>query len=653
MAFSFISESQQRDIIKCVVGLYDAAPGADYLDQLAGFIASGNTIAQLYDVLANSPSFQQLNCGAFSSDLTNQQFAAAFVDTLVTYQNNCTLSPANLSTAIGFVEKLLNDGATRGAAMKTAIDTLAAIDHADPNFGDAALLFDNRVDAAHYLSVAMLVSATSIPYLQYLLELAIWPPAHTALSAWLDVVINPPSPPSQVITLTTGVDTVGDPAISSLFIGAIGSDGAPSAGTTFNPGDSLTASAGVLALSVFGANTAVQATSGVILSGVGRLTVSNFESSAYDTVIDLSGASGLGTIRIDASAATGDTQFTNVQNKVSALLMSGSTDLKIDYAPGATSAKDDVQFLVLSGQTGGTFTANVIETVNVTSAFSPNTVTIAGDSLTTINVYGCSSLSLGTLAPTVTKVDATGLMSAGLTLKGSAAVNYTIIGGSCNDVITLSNPSGNDTIDGRLGNDTLTGGFGDDRLQGGFGNDNLDGGAGTDIALYRGPRALCSLTPTASGHAISGPEGDDTLAGIERLQFSDSILALDTRQGDHTFDAYALFNAGFNRAPTTAEISRWTAARDQSADITALAQQMLDFYAPGISNQTLVAHLYFTIMGIPAPQSAIDLYTGLIANGTYTQASLLSMAAQLDLNTNEFVSLIGQGVALDPGYFGG
>jgi Ca2+-binding RTX toxin-like protein len=194
---------------------------------------------------------------------------------------------------------------------------------------------------------------------------------------------------------------------------------------------------------------------------------------------------------------------------------------------------------------------------------------------------------------------------------------------------------------------------GNDHLAGGPGNDALYGGIGIDTALYSGPRASYGMTPSAADYSVSGPEGTDVLSGIERLQFSDGILALDTQSGGHTFDAYALFNAGFNRAPTVAEISRWTAERDQSFDINALAQKMIDFYAPGISDEALVKHLYFTITGTPAPQSAIDLYTGLITNGTYTQASLLSMAAQLDLNTNEFVSLIGQGVALDPSYFGG
>jgi uncharacterized delta-60 repeat protein len=241
-----------------------------------------------------------------------------------------------------------------------------------------------------------------------------------------------------------------------------------------------------------------------------------------------------------------------------------------------------------------------------------------------------------------------------------AQLPYAIFGGAGDDTLFGTEAYGpnlnlekNDVLLGGAGHDTLQGLGGNDHLAGGPGNDALYGGIGIDTALYSGPRASYGMTPSAADYSVSGPEGTDVLSGIERLQFSDGILALDTQSGGHTFDAYALFNAGFNRAPTVAEISRWTAERDQSFDINALAQKMIDFYAPGISDEALVKHLYFTITGTPAPQSAIDLYTGLITNGTYTQASLLSMAAQLDLNTNEFVSLIGQGVALDPSYFGG
>ena len=45
------------------------------------------------------------------------------------------------------------------------------------------------------------------------------------------------------------------------------------------------------------------------------------------------------------------------------------------------------------------------------------------------------------------------------------------------------------------------------------------------------------------------------------------------------------------------------------------------------------------------------LYSGLVADGTFTQASLLELVSTLDLNTAEIAGIVGQPVVLDPGFF--
>jgi hypothetical protein len=50
------------------------------------------------------------------------------------------------------------------------------------------------------------------------------------------------------------------------------------------------------------------------------------------------------------------------------------------------------------------------------------------------------------------------------------------------------------------------------------------------MAVFAGPRAGYSIAPAATGHtvqALSGSDGLDTLAGVERLAFSTSSVALD------------------------------------------------------------------------------------------------------------------------------
>jgi hypothetical protein len=129
------------------------------------------------------------------------------------------------------------------------------------------------------------------------------------------------------------------------------------------------------------------------------------------------------------------------------------------------------------------------------------------------------------------------------------------------------------------------------------------------------------------------------------------MVALDTTPGGNTWMAYAMFNAAFNRGPNVQELSQWTSTLDRLGDPTDLAQEMITFYAAGVPNTVLVAHLWGTIVGGAIPNDQLAFYVGLIDNGTFTQASLLETVAGHELNTAELVGITGQLLELDPAYF--
>jgi len=84
-------------------------------------------------------------------------------------------------------------------------------------------------------------------------------------------------------------------------------------------------------------------------------------------------------------------------------------------------------------------------------------------------------------------------------------------------------------LPGTMGRDTMAGRGGNDSLEGKAGDDRLDGGEGIDLAVYGIARASATIVRTATGCTVtSAAEGTDTLASIERLQFSDTSVALDT-----------------------------------------------------------------------------------------------------------------------------
>jgi Ca2+-binding RTX toxin-like protein len=127
--------------------------------------------------------------------------------------------------------------------------------------------------------------------------------------------------------------------------------------------------------------------------------------------------------------------------------------------------------------------------------------------------------------------------SSTITSAGQVTVNFgsvfeNAVGTSYSDRI-VGNAAAN-SIAGGDGSDTLEGGGGNDSLRGGSGNDAIDGGLDLDTVHYSSTASNYTITKTVSGSVTTytvkdktGADGTDTLTNIERLQFSDSRIALD------------------------------------------------------------------------------------------------------------------------------
>jgi hypothetical protein len=196
------------------------------------------------------------------------------------------------------------------------------------------------------------------------------------------------------------------------------------------------------------------------------------------------------------------------------------------------------------------------------------------------------------------------------------------------------------------------GNAGNNVLRGTAANNVLDGKDGVDTAVFSGPVADYAIGLAGAQRTVSGGgDGTDTLTSIERLQFSDQILASDTTASGNTYLAYAMLNAAFNAAPDIATLSQWTAQLDRLGNLSDLAQAMINHYAPGVSDEVLVEHLWATIVETPIPLDALSTYVGLVRDGTYSQAGLVELVTTLDLNTVEIVGIVGQTLVLDPAFF--
>jgi len=106
-----------------------------------------------------------------------------------------------------------------------------------------------------------------------------------------------------------------------------------------------------------------------------------------------------------------------------------------------------------------------------------------------------------------------------------------LIGGNTSDTIEayggndrVVGMGGNDSLFGGSGNDELVGNNGNDVINGGANNDAIYGGAGTDKAVFSGNSASYTVVAVGGGYRVSGPDGTDTVLGVEQFQFANGTF---------------------------------------------------------------------------------------------------------------------------------
>jgi glucose/arabinose dehydrogenase len=222
-----------------------------------------------------------------------------------------------------------------------------------------------------------------------------------------------------------------------------------------------------------------------------------------------------------------------------------------------------------------------------------------------------------------------------------------------------------DQIRGGPGADLIFAGAGDDLLEGGEGPDTIEGGAGRDTAFYAGGRLTYTITHNAAGQAqvvdtrpnVGGFQHDglDVLSGVERLRFVDMSVALDL-EGAAGLSA-KLLGAVFGRQFATDRELMGIALSLFDSGMTylqvaqfAVQSGFFEARAGSHDNATFVNAVFTNVFGRgPSPQE-LALYTGLLASGAETQASLSVAAAETPLNQQNinFVGLQQTGIDYFP-----
>ncbi|WP_188914870.1 DUF4214 domain-containing protein, partial [Salinarimonas ramus] len=201
---------------------------------------------------------------------------------------------------------------------------------------------------------------------------------------------------------------------------------------------------------------------------------------------------------------------------------------------------------------------------------------------------------------------------------------------------------------------------GNDRITGGMGDDTLFGGDGTDFAYYSGARADHVVTRGADGlaNAVTGPEGADTLATIERLVFTDGVIAFDLAPISDPI--YRLYAAAFGRAPDDAGFAYWIdiALSGQGtlldfADYFIVSREFTERYGPvaTVPDTTFVDTLYQNILSRAGEAEGRAFWLGRLADGM-ERAHVLASFTESPENVANNAEVLAQGVLLSDVTFG-
>ena len=266
---------------------------------------------------------------------------------------------------------------------------------------------------------------------------------------------------ATTVALTTSVDSpvasTGDLVVNGVLVKDYGT------GTTAQPGDNVTGGSSTndsVNIQISGSHTGAKTLTAFQTSGVERFIISNFEESANNDTIDASLMTGLVTVGLSSSSATGDVVFTGLKNIVGAEMKNGAGDLTLTYAAGVTTGSN-TQSLALSNITAGTFTAAGVETINLsTGDLAASTLTqLTATSMSKLNITGSQNLTI-----TANALDFAG--TTGGTLDASAFTGKLNLNMATAETVTVTGGTGNDTFD--YGTTWTT-------------SDTLDGGDGTDV----------------------------------------------------------------------------------------------------------------------------------------------------------------------------
>ncbi len=134
-----LTEQQQTSLLQLAQAMFNASPGAIFLEALGNQLEAGRSLTEIAQSLAGSELFLGKNYG---DGLTPAAFAEAFVADLLI--GSGPIPAENKALAVEYIVNRMTAGATQSEVIAEVTEVLSAFPASDPDWGSAALAYNTN-----------------------------------------------------------------------------------------------------------------------------------------------------------------------------------------------------------------------------------------------------------------------------------------------------------------------------------------------------------------------------------------------------------------------------------------------------------------------------------------------------------------------------
>jgi len=374
-----LTQATKTELYRFFVIAFDAAPGVEYMSQLAEASESGMSVLDIVNVFTTKPQFTAV----YPNFLTTEQFANKLVANVV----GDSASAEAKAEAEADVAAALNAGWSRGEVIYTIFNNLAAKSFDDPVWGATAKQMANQVAVAQYYTEEGVAgnTTTDLATLQAVIA-GVDQNTNVSSPAAIEAAIAAGMPPVLHV-LTTGIDSI---------VGGAGADQILGGTATLGLGDFIDGGDGKDVLNLTLAGDGGEAGSGLYAGfDVQNVETINLRSIGYDNEVwvSMTGVEGLETLNIVRS--TNETYVEDLQNMVDVNLDDVSDDVGIYFDWNEIETRTlDLSVKEVGSSAGGSVDLDIdgeVEVLNIEdrgTAGKTSNFELYGAGLDQINVTG-------------------------------------------------------------------------------------------------------------------------------------------------------------------------------------------------------------------------------------------------------------------------